>query len=122
MRETWRVLRPGGTFLGSVAFLEPFHMNSFYHHTHLGLINTLTVAGFQNISVMPSRAWTGLVAFIQMGLFPGAPKWAQRCLTWPIQKLHQQWWRGMYRRNQWYTEQNRDRTNTGAFSFYATKA
>ncbi len=52
--EISRVLKPEGVFLGTVAFLEPFHDNSYFHMTHLGLRRTLEVGGFR-----VERIWPG---------------------------------------------------------------
>lgn len=122
MRETFRVLQPGGTLLGSVSFLEPFHMNSFYHHTHLGVLNTLRHAGFSNVSVIPSPDWTGPVAQAYMGLFPGISVSIAKKLMAPLGFFHRMWWRGIRRTHaDWYPEDARVRNTTGAFTFYATK-
>jgi SAM-dependent methyltransferase len=52
-REALRVLRPGGTFFGSAAFVFGFHDRASFHHmTHAGLLWTLRSAGFQ-----VSRMW-----------------------------------------------------------------
>jgi SAM-dependent methyltransferase len=56
--EKYRVLRPGGVLVGSVAFLEPFHGNSYFHMSHLGLTEVLRRAGFQNIEIHPGWSWT----------------------------------------------------------------
>ncbi|KWF32646.1 hypothetical protein WL88_25140 [Burkholderia diffusa] len=42
LREIARVLRPGGVFLGSVSYLEPFHSYSIFNFTQYGwyTINT----------------------------------------------------------------------------------
>ncbi len=45
-----RVLRPGGRFVGSVAFLKPFH-DSFFHMTHLGVVALLEPVGLRVDSV-----------------------------------------------------------------------
>lgn len=45
-REVYRVLKPGGTFIGTTAFLEPYHANSYFHMTHLGVEQVMVRAGF----------------------------------------------------------------------------
>jgi SAM-dependent methyltransferase len=45
VREIARVLRPGGRFVGSVAFLKSFH-RSYFHMTHWGVSVLLEQAGF----------------------------------------------------------------------------
>lgn len=71
LAEVARVLRPGGTFIGSVALIEPFHMDSYLHHTHLGTVTALAQAGFDIEVVAPTDDWSGLQAFAEMALFPG---------------------------------------------------
>jgi len=41
-----RILRPGGWFVGSVAFLKPYHQ-SYFHMSHLGVINLLGSHGLK---------------------------------------------------------------------------
>src|SRR4030095_14421423 len=54
IQEINRVLKRGGLYLGTVAFLEPFHGNSYYHHTHLGTFNSLRLGGFDVERVAPN--------------------------------------------------------------------
>lgn len=44
--EIYRVLKPGGRFVGSVAFMKPFH-ESFFHMTHRGVRALLESVGFK---------------------------------------------------------------------------
>ena len=53
LREPWlaveevaRILRPGGWFVGSVAFLKPYHQ-SYFHRTHDGVRALLERAGLE---------------------------------------------------------------------------
>ena len=51
--EIYRVLKPGGTHVGSCSFLEPFHSDSYFHMTHLGVKEIFTEAGFSKVDVYP---------------------------------------------------------------------
>ena len=51
--ELFRVLKPGAYFLGSVAFLEPFHDHSYCHLSRLGTVAVLESAGFQIVRMWP---------------------------------------------------------------------
>jgi len=52
--EVSRVCKPGGLFVGYVAFLEPFHM-SYFHHSHKGIEYLLKSNGFEVTDILPSR-------------------------------------------------------------------
>ena len=91
--EIARVLRPGGRFIGSVAFLEPFHMDSFYHHSCLATWDVLDGAGLDVRVVAPSVGWAGVRPIAEMSLFPGLPRIAARILAWPLDMIHRAWWR-----------------------------
>jgi len=120
--EVMRVLKPGGAFIGSVAFLEPFHGDSFYHHTHFGTYNTLQSAGFVIERVAPNAAWSSLQAQATMGgLFPRMPEKLGRAFVWPLGLLHKAWWRAGRLVSPKANETLRLLTNTGSFEFVARK-
>jgi|HubBroStandDraft_3_1064219.scaffolds.fasta_scaffold10436_2 SAM-dependent methyltransferase len=121
LREAFRTLEPGGALLGSVAFLEPFHQDSYYHHTHLGLLNALRHAGFAVERIAPAGGWPGLVAQANMGLFPGSPRWLARMLVAPLLALHRLWWRAGRLVDPAATEARRMIKTTGALLFLARK-
>ncbi len=64
--EVARVLKPGGAFIGTVAFLEPFHDNSFFHCSHVGASWVLTMAGLEVECISPIPSWNVLRAQIDM--------------------------------------------------------
>lgn len=92
MAEAWRVLKPGGTFIGSVAFLETFHMDSYFHMTHLGTSRVLRDAGFEVVALAPNRHWTGLRAQAAMSLFPLFPRRVREMLVKPLEQLSKMLW------------------------------
>ena len=120
MKEAYRVLKPHGTFIGSVAFLEPFH-KTFYHHTHLGILNSLKYAGFKIKSICPSKDWSALVALAHMGLFPKMPRLLAKFIIFPLIMIHKLWWRIGGLINPKATETTRILDMTGSFVFIATK-
>lgn len=121
MKEVNRVLKPNGTFIGTVAFLEPFHEESYYHHTHLGVYNALKEGGFIIEKIASSDEWNSMTAQLHMGLFPKLPIWVARVLTYPVKVLHKIWWKLGSLLFEDATEDTRIAKNTGAFTFIARK-
>lgn len=120
-KEALRVLKPGGAFLGTVAFLEPFHGDSYYHHTHLGTYNSLQAGGFDVVFVCPSVDWSVLDAQSDMGLFPRMPSALAFLLTSPARLGHRLWWMAARLLGRDASEENRIRNMTGSFAFLARK-
>lgn len=118
-REVMRVLRPGGYFIGTVAFLEPFHSRSYFHHSHLGITEVLRQAGFEVEHLGPNREWSVLFAQAKNGLFPGMPKRASSALVRPIDAAHRVWWRLVGTRHDGFDENTRLVKLAGAFRFVA---
>ena len=93
MNEAFRVLKPQSQFIGSVAFLEPFHERSFYHHTHYGLLNCLEHAGFKVKHISPTIKWDVLTAQALMVLFPKMPKTLSKAIVFPLRAIHNAYWK-----------------------------
>ena len=66
-QEIARVLKPGGYYLGNVSFLEPWHDNSFFHMSVLGVIELLTQAGLEIKYVCAERDYSGYRSLFTMG-------------------------------------------------------
>ncbi len=122
VREAYRVLKSQGRIIGTVAFMEPFHGDSFYHHTHLGVFNVLQYAGFDIKFVAPrSEKWSVFDSLARMALFPRMPKMFAKSLVLPLKVIHKLWY-GMgriMRRN--INEDLRILQTTGALVFLAEK-
>lgn len=123
IREVCRTLKPGGVFIGTVAFLEPFHLNSYYHHTHLGTHHLLTDGGLEVQHLEANVEWTGLRAQSWMSLFPHSPTWLSRLLVLPVEWLHRLWWKlgHLLQRRPATSDQVRHISNTAGFRFVCTK-
>jgi len=57
MQEFFRVLKPGGYYLGNCAFMEPWHDQSFFHLSPLGASELLLQAGFEIEAIWPGRGY-----------------------------------------------------------------
>ncbi|KKN17498.1 hypothetical protein LCGC14_0965230 [marine sediment metagenome] len=122
IKEVYRVLEPKGIFIGSVAFLEPFHLKSYYHHTHLGVLNLLNFAGFDIKYISPNAKWTVLKAQSNI-LFPGLPRQISKGLIMPLSVFHRIWWKIIYflTHSIKVNEIHRLLRTTGSFFFIAKK-
>jgi SAM-dependent methyltransferase len=66
--EGLRVLRPGGLFVGTAAFVYGFHDRASFHHmTHAGLLWTLRSAGFEVLRLWPDWTWTQSIPQMAFG-------------------------------------------------------
>lgn len=63
-KEIYRVLKIGGIYIGSTAFLEPFHERSHYNMSHLGLKYMLEETGFTVEKIVPFKD-SGIDAIIK---------------------------------------------------------
>jgi SAM-dependent methyltransferase len=121
IREANRVLKPGGKLIGTVAFLEPSHGTSFYHHTHLGTYNLLRHGGFEVEKLAPSVEWSVLQALASMGMFFRMPRRAAQTIVLPLEMFHRLWWRAGELLSGKSLENQRIRHFTGSFTFIASK-
>ena len=72
--EARRVLKPGGVFFGSAAFVYGFHDRASFHHmTHAGLLWMLRSAGFEVLQMWPDWDYPRSIAHMGFRGGPGLP-------------------------------------------------
>lgn len=84
-REVSRVLKQGGYFLGLIAFIQPWHGDSYYHFSHLGVKQMLDEIKFKIIDIKPGDI-NGVSYLIQC-LFPKPIGFIGNILFWGRKKL-----------------------------------
>ena len=76
--EAKRVLRKGGVFWGSTAFMYGFHDHaSYFHMSHAGVLLMLKQVGFTDIRLMPGADYPGSIAHSAFGGDTGAWPWTK---------------------------------------------
>ena len=58
IKEVARVLKKGGYFFGTTAFLEPEHDNSYFHMTQNGVRQIMAEGGLDEHYIKPTENWT----------------------------------------------------------------
>ncbi len=71
LQNVYRVLRPGGSFTGSVSYLEPYHSRSLFNFTPYGVLTSFADAGF---TLQEMRPGTDAPALILRQML-NAPPW-----------------------------------------------
>jgi ubiquinone/menaquinone biosynthesis C-methylase UbiE len=65
--EVMRTLKPGGVFVGSVSYLEPFHSRSIFNFTPYGLNRVLQDAGLALVEIRPGIDAISLIVRQMLG-------------------------------------------------------
>ncbi|TWT52688.1 putative methyltransferase [Rubripirellula amarantea] len=122
LREVKRVLKPGGTFIGSVAYLVPFHDHaSYFNMTHFGVHAALVDAGFSVDWIKSDPNYLGIRALSYTGMFQGLPRSVSYLMVSPVVAAYRSYWwlrRRFGIKNS--SVQAQLALNTGAWAFRAT--
>lgn len=123
LREVYRTMKPGATFLGSVTYLAPFHDSaSYFNMTHEGVYTSLCDAGFEVDVIAGEKHYMGIHAVCYSGLFLGASRRRAYAVANTVLKLSQWWWKWRRRKNLPQSDESNELLiNTGAFIFVARK-
>jgi len=88
--ELYRVMEKGGTCFIAIANLIPFHMDSFFHMTHFGVLNLFKSVGF-NVLQVAGANWNAYDAISSMGGLPG-PRLFRSFISRTIVSMHKGLW------------------------------
>lgn len=69
-QEVSRVLKPGGSFIGTTQFLEACALGSRHHATFNGVWDWLDSANFEIVHLEANAEWSGIRAILEMGYLP----------------------------------------------------
>lgn len=75
LAEIVRVLKPGGAFIGSVSYLEPYHSFSIFNFTPYGWYTVLRDASLELVELRPGIDGVALIRRQYLGRPPEAGKW-----------------------------------------------
>lgn len=123
LREVYRTMKPGATFLGSVTYLTPFHDSaSYFNMTHEGIYSSLLDAGFAVDVVAGEKSYMGIHAICYSGLFLDASRRKAYAVANAVLKLSQWWWKWRRIKRFYRSEESMELLmNTGAFVFVARR-
>lgn len=78
LADVFRVLRPGGAFVGSVSYLEPYHSLSLFNFTPYGIMTVFADAGFRLAQIRPGHDCWSVIGRQMVGGHPGMSRLVQR--------------------------------------------
>ena len=89
--ELYRVMEKNGICFIAIANLVPFHMDSFFHMTHFGVLNLFKSVGF-NVLQVAGANWNAYEAISSMGGLPG-PRPLRILISSTIVSMHKGLWK-----------------------------